>query len=79
MRPCHFQVDLDPEQIEAMRAPSIGLATSYNSRATEKTRLTELVVRKIINLTQPANATQIISVLAELGAPLQEAIPRSSP
>jgi hypothetical protein len=76
------KLDVDPQHIEAMRAAFNRVCDVLQLSCDREDPLTELVVLKIIELAKAGERDPealCFDVLAELGTPLQDAIPRSSP
>jgi hypothetical protein len=73
---------VDPSLMEAMRAAFYRVCDVLQLSCDREDPMTEIVVTKIVELAKAGeNDPEILcfTVLAELGMPLQEAIPRSSP
>jgi hypothetical protein len=73
---------VDPSLMEAMRAAFYRVCEVLQLSCDREDPLTEVVVTKIVELAKAGeNDPEILcfTVLAELGTPLQQAIPRSSP
>jgi hypothetical protein len=73
---------MDPGLMEAMRAAFHRVCEVLQLSCDREDPMTEIVVTKIVELAKAGEHDPemlCFTVLAELGTPLQEAIPRSSP
>jgi hypothetical protein len=75
-------LDLDPEQIETLRAAFNRVCDVLQLSCNVEDPLTEVVVMKIVELAKAGERDPdnlCFAVLADLDMPLQNAIPRGSP